>query len=336
MEDGAGDPARTHRDGVRAGLPLSVAVFGFGISFGVLARAAGMGVLAPIVMSGTTFAGSAQFAATSVIERRRRGRRRGRGRGAPERPLRADRRLRGPLPHGAVVVPPPPRTVGGGRVVGDRGGGRGSLQPQGAAGGRPHPLPGVAGRDDRGRGVRQADRRPGPSRAGRRLPGTVPRAARPPAEDPRREARRRARRDDRVGADAVHAGGRSHHLRERRVPDRICAHRDRRRLRERDLGRRDHRGRRDDRDQGPGPGAPGRPAPARARSTAWWPCSPPRLLAALVAINTFATDRALGVDARVLGVGAAAIAIWLRAPVLLSCVVAGRRGDRRRPRRIGG
>src|SRR5438445_3933466 len=35
-------------------------------SFGVLARSAGMGVVAPIVMSATTFAGSAQFAAVSV------------------------------------------------------------------------------------------------------------------------------------------------------------------------------------------------------------------------------------------------------------------------------
>jgi len=42
-------------------------VLGFGVSFGVLARAAGMGAVAPIVMSGTTFAGSAQFAATSVL-----------------------------------------------------------------------------------------------------------------------------------------------------------------------------------------------------------------------------------------------------------------------------
>lgn len=47
--------------------PLAVAVVGFGISFGVLARAAGFGWLAPIVMSGTTFAGSAQFAAVSVL-----------------------------------------------------------------------------------------------------------------------------------------------------------------------------------------------------------------------------------------------------------------------------
>ncbi len=65
MADGAQE--RGHRDGVRATLPLSIAVLGFGVSFGVLARAAGMGTLAPIVMSGTTFAGSAQFAATSVL-----------------------------------------------------------------------------------------------------------------------------------------------------------------------------------------------------------------------------------------------------------------------------
>ena len=59
--------ARTPRDGVRATVPLGVAVFGFGLSFGVLARTAGMGAVAPIVMSATTFAGSAQFAAVSVL-----------------------------------------------------------------------------------------------------------------------------------------------------------------------------------------------------------------------------------------------------------------------------
>jgi 4-azaleucine resistance transporter AzlC len=47
--------------------PFAVAVAGFGISFGVLARAAGFGWLAPIVMSATTFAGSAQFAAVSIL-----------------------------------------------------------------------------------------------------------------------------------------------------------------------------------------------------------------------------------------------------------------------------
>jgi 4-azaleucine resistance transporter AzlC len=67
MSDAA-RPDRTHRDGVRAVAPLAIAVVGFGISYGVLARAAGMGVLAPIVMSMTTFAGSAQFAAASILD----------------------------------------------------------------------------------------------------------------------------------------------------------------------------------------------------------------------------------------------------------------------------
>jgi 4-azaleucine resistance transporter AzlC len=58
---------RTFRDGARAVGPLAAAVAGFGISFGVLARAIGFGWLAPIVMSATTFAGSAQFASVSVL-----------------------------------------------------------------------------------------------------------------------------------------------------------------------------------------------------------------------------------------------------------------------------
>ena len=58
---------RGYREGVRAVVPLAIAVGAFGVSFGVLARAAGMGGLAPIVMSITTFAGSAQFAAVSVL-----------------------------------------------------------------------------------------------------------------------------------------------------------------------------------------------------------------------------------------------------------------------------
>lgn len=66
MSEPAGNE-RTHRDGVRAVAPLAIAVVGFGISFGVLARAAGMGSVAPIVMSMTTFAGSAQFAAASIL-----------------------------------------------------------------------------------------------------------------------------------------------------------------------------------------------------------------------------------------------------------------------------
>jgi 4-azaleucine resistance transporter AzlC len=56
------------RDGARAALPLAPGPVLFGLSFGVLAGAAGMGTVAAVVMSGTTFAGSAQFAAASVLE----------------------------------------------------------------------------------------------------------------------------------------------------------------------------------------------------------------------------------------------------------------------------
>lgn len=45
--------------------PASVS---FGIAYGILASTVGMGSLAPIVMSATTFAGSAQFAAASVLD----------------------------------------------------------------------------------------------------------------------------------------------------------------------------------------------------------------------------------------------------------------------------
>lgn len=48
----------------------------------------------------------------------------------------------------------------------------------------------------------------------------------------------------------------------------------------------------------------------------------PALLAALVAINTFGGDRRLMLDARALGVAAAGVAIWRRAPALLVVVVA--------------
>ncbi len=54
-------------EGARAAAPVAVAVTAFGVSYGVLARTAGLGWAAPIVMSATTFAGSAQFAAASVL-----------------------------------------------------------------------------------------------------------------------------------------------------------------------------------------------------------------------------------------------------------------------------
>jgi 4-azaleucine resistance transporter AzlC len=47
--------------------PIGVAAGLFALSFGVLARTSGMGWTAPLVMSATTFAGSAQFAVVSVL-----------------------------------------------------------------------------------------------------------------------------------------------------------------------------------------------------------------------------------------------------------------------------
>jgi 4-azaleucine resistance transporter AzlC len=56
-----------YRDGARAALAVAATVWFFGASFGLVARAAGMCVVAPLVMSATTFAGSAQFAVTSIL-----------------------------------------------------------------------------------------------------------------------------------------------------------------------------------------------------------------------------------------------------------------------------
>jgi branched chain amino acid efflux pump len=64
----------------------------------------------------------------------------------------------------------------------------------------------------------------------------------------------------------------------------------------------------------------GRPLPPRANSMIT--LLAPALLAALVAINTLGGDRQLVIDARLPGVLAAAVAIKLKAPVLVVIVVA--------------
>jgi 4-azaleucine resistance transporter AzlC len=56
------------RDGARAALPLAPSPILFGLSYGVLADATGIGASAAIVMSATTFAGAAQFASASVLD----------------------------------------------------------------------------------------------------------------------------------------------------------------------------------------------------------------------------------------------------------------------------
>jgi 4-azaleucine resistance transporter AzlC len=54
------------RAGIRAGFPYAVAAGLVAVSFGVLAEPV-MGSLAPVIMSATVFAGSAQFAALAVL-----------------------------------------------------------------------------------------------------------------------------------------------------------------------------------------------------------------------------------------------------------------------------
>src|SRR5213592_3222034 len=66
MEDGA-KRRESFRAGIRAGVPFAAAGFLLSLSFGVLAREAGLSALAAIAMSAIVFAGSAQFAAISII-----------------------------------------------------------------------------------------------------------------------------------------------------------------------------------------------------------------------------------------------------------------------------
>lgn len=63
-----GDSSRTQfRDGVRLGVPFAIAGFVVAVSFGVLARQAGLSAAAAIVMSAIVYAGSAQFTAISIL-----------------------------------------------------------------------------------------------------------------------------------------------------------------------------------------------------------------------------------------------------------------------------
>lgn len=66
MEDEA-TRRESFRAGLRAGVPYALAGFLLSLSFGVLARDAGFSIAAAIVMSAIVFAGSAQFAAVSIV-----------------------------------------------------------------------------------------------------------------------------------------------------------------------------------------------------------------------------------------------------------------------------
>jgi 4-azaleucine resistance transporter AzlC len=57
----------SYREGATLVAPIAIAALAFGVTFGVLARSEAFGIVAPLVMSATTFAGSAQFAVVSIL-----------------------------------------------------------------------------------------------------------------------------------------------------------------------------------------------------------------------------------------------------------------------------
>jgi predicted branched-subunit amino acid permease len=63
----AGGSTEAYLAGTRAGLPFALVVGVVAISFGVLARSLGWGILAPIVFSVATFSVTAQFAVAAVL-----------------------------------------------------------------------------------------------------------------------------------------------------------------------------------------------------------------------------------------------------------------------------
>ena len=67
MRNDAGRASEGYLAGMRAGLPFALVVGVVAISFGVLARSLGWGILAPIVFSVITFSVTAQFAVATVL-----------------------------------------------------------------------------------------------------------------------------------------------------------------------------------------------------------------------------------------------------------------------------
>jgi 4-azaleucine resistance transporter AzlC len=63
-----GPKSSRYRDGTRLIAPIALAAAAFGASFGILAPTADFNGLAAVVMSATTFAGSAQFAVVSTLD----------------------------------------------------------------------------------------------------------------------------------------------------------------------------------------------------------------------------------------------------------------------------
>ena len=189
-----GSTTSTIREGARRIAPIGAAAAVFGASFAVLSHSGGLRRARAIVMSATTFAGSAQFAAASVLEtRRRRGAAVDRGRPA-QRAVRTDRRSRSATGcAGARFGRLLEAQLDRGRVVGALAPLRRQLRPRLLIGGGLVLYICWVGGTALGALVGDSARRPGALRPRRSVPGALPRAARP-AGDLAPRARRRARR----------------------------------------------------------------------------------------------------------------------------------------------
>ena len=175
MDEPGGSFSFAH--GARKVAPFSIAVFGFGMSFGVLAATDdGLGRAGRDVDDDVRGLGAVR---RGVDPRRRRHAGRGGGRRDPaQRPLRADRRERRAVAHGAVVVPVPARSARRRRDLGAVGGRPRRARSEGASS---EPASSCT---PRGSSARRRASCSGtssaipPGWAGRRVPGAVPRAPR--------------------------------------------------------------------------------------------------------------------------------------------------------------
>ncbi len=177
-------PRASWRAGLRAGVPYAGAGFLLSLSFGVLSKGVGFTPLEAILTSAIVFAGSAQFAAVSILAA-------GGGVGAVvaavalvnARFLAMGIALAPSLPGGPLkrAAPGPADRR---RVVGDGLARRRELRPLVHVRLDRRAVRHLAGRDARRRLRRRRARRPGQVRARRDLPDVLPRAALRRAPDP--------------------------------------------------------------------------------------------------------------------------------------------------------
>jgi len=303
------------RRGVRLGAPLFPAAAALGASFGVLARTAHLDALAAVVMSATTFAGSAQVAAVSVL---------GAGGGVLAAVFAALLLNVRYAPIGITVA----HAFRGGllqrlvesQLVVDE-----SWALSGGGGSRfdRRVLLGVGvtlyvawvGGTAVGALAGQAIGNPSKYRARRRICRTVHGIARRAAARPQSDRGRGSRGGDRGAADPVHTSGCPDHRRDRRGPPRLAASMSAGWAVVLAVGV----GTVGLKAVGP-VGVAGRRLPARV--TELLSLVAPAILAALVVTETFAAGRSLVFDARIAGLLAGVAAVALRLP-LWAIVVAG-------------